>query len=454
MQNRITMNSKSLQEKFPEVYREFFSKCPIVVSVPGCFFWSGEYSVLFGGLAIKQNIPIRVYVGLEPNRRDNFEMGESITFAPSSSCFESWNRFTPDVKNKLVGFLNGEARKLWPSTRTGFKINTLSEIPPGCGLSLEGGFPTALTAAIFLASDLISPAVVNRWNQLPVYQLSADKDFDRLLRAAWKVDFVFRSAFASGAPIFFPLAHSIYPIVYFIEAQTEAAVPNLSAIDHRKYLGFRVDELINLGKKDSIDLGALRTWPVDFGLIFAEDVRDEDSTIRSIKETGEYLSTFSSWWKNILPKLGMPESKILFAKIIRDSRAKVGGAYLDALVTIGLETLYGLGRILSRGASREAIRDFLRIVNCTHQLLAPLYAPSRVSDEIGFLVDRYVRDLGDDCGAGCRLVVEKKADVLFVVNSHILRDRISELITDLQNKTKRNVDYYLWWHWMPCIWSR
>jgi len=57
-----------------------------------------------------------------------------------------------------------------------------------------------------------------------------------------------------------------------------------------------------------------------------------------------------------------------------------------------------------------------------------------------------VRDLGDDCGAGCRLVVEKKADVLFVVNSHILRDRISELITDLQNKTKRNVQlHYASW---------
>lgn len=26
MQNRITMNLKSLQAKFPEVYREFFSK--------------------------------------------------------------------------------------------------------------------------------------------------------------------------------------------------------------------------------------------------------------------------------------------------------------------------------------------------------------------------------------------------------------------------------------------
>jgi len=35
MQERIIMNSKSLQAKFPEVYREFFSKCPIVVSAPG-----------------------------------------------------------------------------------------------------------------------------------------------------------------------------------------------------------------------------------------------------------------------------------------------------------------------------------------------------------------------------------------------------------------------------------
>jgi hypothetical protein len=64
MENRIPMNSQSLQEKFPQVYQEFFSKCPIVVSCPRSFTWFGEQAVRYEGLSLRQNLPLRTYVGI------------------------------------------------------------------------------------------------------------------------------------------------------------------------------------------------------------------------------------------------------------------------------------------------------------------------------------------------------------------------------------------------------
>ncbi|KKU13940.1 MAG: hypothetical protein UX17_C0005G0016 [Parcubacteria group bacterium GW2011_GWC2_45_7] len=62
MSLRIKMNSQSLQKAFPQVYRDFFAKCPLVVSAPRHIMWMGEYTVRHGGVAMHQILPIRGYV--------------------------------------------------------------------------------------------------------------------------------------------------------------------------------------------------------------------------------------------------------------------------------------------------------------------------------------------------------------------------------------------------------
>ena len=88
IQGRIRMNSASLQEKFPEIYQELFSHADIVTSAPGNFYWIGEYAIVFAGaLGIKQNIPLRVYVGIEPD--------------VVSTKIESFKYFVPSQKKRL-----------------------------------------------------------------------------------------------------------------------------------------------------------------------------------------------------------------------------------------------------------------------------------------------------------------------------------------------------------------
>lgn len=65
MEERIELNSETLQENYSLVYQGFFSQNSLVVSAPRNFWWTGEYAELFGGLTITQKLPVRLYFGLQ-----------------------------------------------------------------------------------------------------------------------------------------------------------------------------------------------------------------------------------------------------------------------------------------------------------------------------------------------------------------------------------------------------
>lgn len=56
------MNTKQLKDQFSEVYKDFFLKYPLVISMPFVMTWVGDYSTNFNGINIKQKIPLRIYV--------------------------------------------------------------------------------------------------------------------------------------------------------------------------------------------------------------------------------------------------------------------------------------------------------------------------------------------------------------------------------------------------------
>lgn len=59
------MNSAELQKKFPETYRDFFSKNDLVVS--GCFSfpWGSIIGDRSNNILIKSKIPLKTFVGIK-----------------------------------------------------------------------------------------------------------------------------------------------------------------------------------------------------------------------------------------------------------------------------------------------------------------------------------------------------------------------------------------------------
>jgi galactokinase len=206
MAKRILMNSKSLKTSFPHIYKIFFLKCPLVISAPGNFFWTGEYASLFGGFSIKQNLPLRVYVGLEPS--NTFSIGPIKSLLPFQQVFKSW-KFPPLMEKKIASLLRKKARE--EKIKINFKIRMIFELPPGCGLSVSSAYALALACALFLASGKISPQEINRWRHSNSKELNKDQRFLKIFHLALELEKIAAPESATGSGIMCSLKASPYP---------------------------------------------------------------------------------------------------------------------------------------------------------------------------------------------------------------------------------------------------
>ena len=151
MQQRIHMNTESLQDSFPSVYKEFFSRCSIVTSTPGIFYWTGEYVVNFGGPAITQKLPVRIFVGIQPySPKSCVKLEDTQYYIPSNKKFEviEMDAFTRKEREKYMTELL--KRLTGCDDFPGFKVHVIFEVPRACGLSASSCFASALMAAVFL----------------------------------------------------------------------------------------------------------------------------------------------------------------------------------------------------------------------------------------------------------------------------------------------------------------
>jgi len=151
-------------------------RCPVVVSAPGVFFWAGEHTVLDGAVAVVQQVPLRVFVGLEPlgpvrgtepclildtgkpltsrglshhvYRRDH--LAEPCDF--SAPQRETNLRKVAEVANLLFKDLCRVKGASTPIQR--FRIRTASESRPGGGVNWSGAFSIALVTALLLTTVL------------------------------------------------------------------------------------------------------------------------------------------------------------------------------------------------------------------------------------------------------------------------------------------------------------
>lgn len=441
MQDRITMNSKSLQAKFPEVYREFFSKCPIVVSAPGNFFWTGEYTHRFGGLSIKQHLPLRAYVGLEPHSSSSINLGDSFYFDLLDQHIKS-RAFPSTIQNKLIEYLNHLYGHIETNKKAGFKIHTVLEIPQHDGLAYSNAWSASLAVAVQLYLNSSSIGKVIGWRRIPLSRLSDDKEFNKTFSAVRKIESLFWWGTTSGVSSFTAMASSDLPIIYFIEEDQKNPIDSES-IYQRKYYAFRLDELGN--KPSRID--EVTEWPIDFGLIYSGVSVWTEGAIKSLQSLEWYLNDISKEWKKIFKTYNIPNKNILLSKLINYPKFRKTDPYINALSYISLEVLYGLLWAFSEGFNEEALNFLFRAINRNHKLLGSINTSSPVLDKICLLVDQEARKSGDSLGAGCKLNgAGKGGDILFITKRHGFDDKINDLIAGLRKEIKGDVclDYASW----------
>lgn len=254
------MNSKNLKTKFPRIYKDFFCKCERVVSSPHVFFWTGDFSVFYGGLAVCSKIPFRFYVGLEKISKDKLEISEEFyAYFPSQNTFSKIR-----LDNYIIDSLT---KSLWSDLK-GYRINFLSELPLGVSLGGLGALSACLGSLVGGSGEKAESFTV---------KLSS------LLQRGRK----------SSATALTSLCESSYPLVY----SQDGSRPRVLLLE----------KLLNL--PDGV------VWPIDFGLIFTGKLVQGSAVISSAEEmeevsknlqeqAGELLGVYrGDFWKDYLSML-------------------------------------------------------------------------------------------------------------------------------------------------------
>jgi len=133
-------NSRALERRFPTVYRRFFSTHQKIASAPYTFYWAGEFSGLYNeGLTISQQLPFRIYVGLQVSNKPGFSLEPNYLGYDTTQ-----NAFTERLLDahfcaKLEHYLTEH----YPNQNA--HIDLLCEVPFGFGMGSNAALGSALS---------------------------------------------------------------------------------------------------------------------------------------------------------------------------------------------------------------------------------------------------------------------------------------------------------------------
>ncbi len=436
MRGRIASNSKSLQKRLSGFYKELFSVCPVVVSAPGSFWWTGEYVVIEGSFSLSQKIPLRCFVGLEPTSSKEIQIGSLYEFDPEENTFEEYVQDS-SISSKIISLLS-ESDK----SQSGFKIHIMSEIPLACGMNSSGALSAALAIAYFLHIGKITPEIIASWKTKKVIDLISDKKtgFDMVFRMAWKFESVFHGDISSGSTAFASLVDSGYPTLFFGPKISREDVIRSRYWQERykytnteSYSGARLNELF--------ELPDLPNWPIDFGLVFSGNTRNTASIVRNISDRKAEFKELEKNIKELASKHPASVAKHLLPELSKtnDGDNNFFSIYFDEAKVVSLEILMDFNNLFLKGASHHVLEAFFTSLKKNHDLLKFLIPTSSSVENICRELSRY--------NAGYKITGGgSKGDVLFAAQDHQIRTEFGEIEKRISERTTKtiNLDYASW----------
>lgn len=451
---RIDMNTKTLRQHFPDVYREFFAKCSTVVSAPGSFFWSAGLGVIYGGIGVTEKIPLRVYVGIERREEKNLLFGDYITYVPHQQRFENFTHNTV-YEEKFLRLIN-DLRTGLASSIDG-KIHILSEVPRGAGLNQSGAVNIALSTLLGLETSMITQEKVSELTQAKTPDIQSDPLFNYLFRFAWKLEACAHSDIGSGAGPYTAFFESSSPMVFYSErrqgiysSHPYARFPSdveghYEIFDTIEYAGYRL--------KDLFGWRGNPVWPIDYGLIYLGQQKHSTAILgpmRTIKAsldrledfTVEYFRDFPSKLRNVDPPL--------YSMTQSNNHRGFWEKSINFLLILSGKAVDDLKKLIENG-TEQALTEFCDTVNLQEKVMK-FFTKGVVTNEERDILHQVTHAIALKANNGLRSIkflpdrAAGGGDLLFVAPEGYLQDHIDELQMLLKTNVSPlvRVDYTSW----------
>jgi len=418
------MNSQQIIKENQEYYQEIFSKCPIVISAPRAFPFTFESLHEQGVLSISQKIPLRTYVGIEESSDRGINFSCYLEYEPCEKAFNKKILHDHIIK-RIIDIIQTN----FPLFKTkGISIHYLMELPINRAM---GGYSTlclCLAAAIMTYAGYFKNHEFDKICNLNLKDiLSNTKIFD-LFQLAYKFNLAINSRKnISGSGILHSLVYSKSPTIFIRDNSKKSN--NIRNIEKDDFSAMKLLELISDNH--------IAPAPLDYALIYS----------------GSMMSFFNKVTPYDYPdKIALYE--ILNSCKINDVAQALNAdcfknndireQYINAAVSITLETLYALKMITGKDLNEKNLDYLLSIINKNYSI-AQIFNLS--NPRIDYIIS-YIRNEADRIGVnlGIKSTSRKKADILVSFYQDEFRNKIEQVISWLKSNTSENIciDYLSW----------
>lgn len=443
MRNRITMNSKSLQAQFPKVYRELFSKCPIVVSAPGHFWWSGEYVTHYGGPVMAQKLPLRTYVGIEPSQSGKISLERYQNFDPRKGFFVSKN-LEFEKLTKLINFLSSRFESTEGLDKKSFKVHVLSEVPSTGGLGQSGSFSTALAGAVLVYCEGVNIEKIHSFQNKSAEGLNKDLFFKEIFKLAWKIQLIFNPA-ASGPGMLVSLIFSNSPVIHFLGKRSLSSGKakdfpvvrddQFELVNQIDFWGLRLTEMLR-------DIDSI-SWPINLALIYSgKPIGVEFKPTYEVKDAFLGLDRIRKEIKNCFENI---EDKNTFLQEHLSESKLFGQVFAGIFTFLSLQIIKSLGEVFEKG-SEISLWRLNQAMNNYQKVLGLVYATTEKIDYICREVNNFFYESGEWIGGSAKVSVGFGGDILLVIPKQFSQKVVSSLFHSLRKKIGPDfsLDYASW----------
>ncbi len=370
------MNSSTLQQNYPEIYRKLFSKCPIVLSVPLTFYWT-EHPSHYSGVMLRQKIPLRVFLGVEFTDQSGIHFSSLTFFSVLKNTFleESLKDFFPNVP-ELTTFLEKQLRECLLEKARGLKFHVFVEDTVyGYPNGIRSSICALLASIIRLLSDNLSVEQIQRWRDISVKSLLHDRKygFHETFQLARTINLIDSYSHSWTTVCFSAMVPTAYPIISF-PAQT---IRTLDYLHHKKSKFDTLHEIPFWGydlRDIYPDLISMidnpLVWPIDLAVIYSGKsilkgygklkTASTDFTIKNVQQF------IKNNFANDIEALTVPPD--FYQKFYID-QPTVDHFTTDLFSVISIRLIQQLYKLLSEGYNDDVVDDFINLIHSRHAAL-------------------------------------------------------------------------------------
>lgn len=306
------LTSKTLQKRYPNVYKSFFAQNEVVVSSQQMLSLMAGMAWRVGGPIITQKINQRCYVGISSKGKSKqLTVNKNLAYFSDREAFEV-PKYTTLPWDKALETLKEILEKRLGHPVEGLSFSILHEIPES--RSLDSGVPVLFVVASFLHYGILTEEDLAEISTLPseVIQAKAcrlSKLVFEIHKYASKLRLLYQAGSTSGYIDYGSLIATSFPMLYFAEERAgtvEKPVLDLPPLNGSESLesphfhawGFRLDELGNIHGNFPLDVvwiypgsyresGAATRYTTTVVVPSFDDLRDYAKKLFSRIETTE-----------------------------------------------------------------------------------------------------------------------------------------------------------------------